>query len=181
MTGVNWRKRGWSEPRTVVKTRPQTSLTQKPRHRLTTVVQRRKIPSLQILLLRFKVLFNEFESSLTNKSSLFAFQECSVKNNSPQSASVLQHQSKSFPPRHLQRTSSISSESSIENLQQVKWIEMSLLINYSHCGFFRALQQRGSSPQIRFSGLSANDAHDGRFLVSFLNWLPPRNSNFRSY
>lgn len=46
-------------------------------------------------------------------------QESSVKTNSPQSSSVLQHQSKSFPPRHLQRTSSISSESSIENLHQV--------------------------------------------------------------
>lgn len=47
-------------------------------------------------------------------------QESNVKNNSPQSSSsVLQHQSKSFPPRHLQRTSSISSESSIENLHQV--------------------------------------------------------------
>lgn len=48
-------------------------------------------------------------------------QECNAKNNSPQSTTVLQHQSKSFPPRHLQRTSSISSESSIENLHQVRW------------------------------------------------------------
>ena len=49
------------------------------------------------------------------------FQDCNVKTISPQSSSssVLQHQSKSFPPRHLQRTSSISSESSLENLHQV--------------------------------------------------------------
>lgn len=36
---------------------------------------------------------------------------------SPSPSIVLQHQSKSFPPRHLARTSSISSESSVENLQ----------------------------------------------------------------
>lgn len=46
-------------------------------------------------------------------------------------------------------------------------------MNYSHnvtASFAlvsRFLQQRGSSPQIRFSGLSAGDGHDARFLVSF--------------
>ena len=41
-----------------------------------------------------------------------SIQESSIKSSSsPQStSSTLQHQSKSFPPRHLQRTSSISSE-----------------------------------------------------------------------
>lgn len=58
-----------------------------------------------------------FSSFIAHESSLLAFQECSVKTTSPQSSSGLQHQSKSFPPRHLQRTSSISSESSLENLQ----------------------------------------------------------------
>ncbi|CRL00361.1 CLUMA_CG013632, isoform A [Clunio marinus] len=80
----------------------------------------------------------------SQKSANSSFEECNVKTNSPQSSAVLQHQSKSFPPRHLQRTSSISSESSLENLHQ----------------------QRGSSPQIRFSGLSTGDGHDSRFLHS---------------
>lgn len=69
----------------------------------------------------FEVQSSPYElSQRISKVHCSLLQECNVKNNSPQSASVLQHQSKSFPPRHLQRTSSISSESSLENLQQVR-------------------------------------------------------------
>lgn len=43
-----------------------------------------------------------------------------------------------------------------------------------------SLQQRGSSPQIRFSGLSAGDGHDGRFLVSLIKiWCAALNKRFR--
>lgn len=51
---------------------------------------------------------------------------------------------------------------------------MRLTINYSKLVVFSFrfyMQQRGSSPQIRFSGLSAGDAHDGRFLVSSKKFL----------
>lgn len=68
----------------------------------------------------FEVQSSFFCSPYTQlKFNVRFLQESSIKTNSPQSTSVLQHQSKSFPPRHLQRTSSISSESSIENLHQV--------------------------------------------------------------
>lgn len=47
---------------------------------------------------------------------------------------------------------------------------------------FFSPQQRGSSPQIRFSGLSANDAHDGRFLVSFIKFsIKSCSKTFYSY
>lgn len=97
------------------------------------MVQRKKIhKSLQILPSRFKVLIMVRCVCL---KFIVHFQECSVKNNSPQSSSILQHQSKSFPPRHLQRTSSISSESSLENLHQVNdAIEETFRL--IHCGFY---------------------------------------------
>lgn len=67
--------------------------------------------------------FYDFFFRFFTTKFIVRFQDCNVKTTSPSSSlsssSVLQHQSKSFPPRHLQRTSSISSESSLENLHQV--------------------------------------------------------------
>lgn len=180
-TGASSQRSEWKGPRATqaIRTHRPICPTQRLQRRLTTAQRRRIHRNPQTLLLRFKVLLmSSFSDSLAKQ--VHCSQESNVKNNSPQSSSVvLQHQSKSFPPRHLQRTSSISSESSVENLHQVRWWctkkkENELFTNCNHIWlsfcFLLAQQQRGSSPQIRFTGLSAGDGHDGRFLVSWIRF-----------